>query len=99
MFNSSEDQQLFKIAISGDTDSEYIGLGLTAVQTIDDTRITIEFLELKEEEAKAALKSGNISAYVVLPENFIDNAIAGNVDKIRFVTTAGDLGNYDHAEK
>ncbi|MBR6806925.1 MAG: ABC transporter permease [Clostridia bacterium] len=92
MFNSSEDQQLFKIAISGDTDSEYIGLGLTAVQTIDDTRFTIEFLELKEEEAKAALKSGNISAYVVLPENFIDNAIAGNVDKIRFVTTAGDRG-------
>lgn len=91
-FNSDEDQQKFKVAITGDTDSEYIGLGLAAVQTIDNTRFTMEFLELKEHEAKVMLQNGEISAYVVLPENFIENAIAGDMEKIRFVTTSGDRG-------
>ena len=91
-FNSDEDQQMFKIAITGDTDDEYISLGLAAVQTIDDTRFTLEFLELEEDEAKKMLEKGKLSAYVVLPENFIDNAIAGKMEKIRFVTTSGDRG-------
>lgn len=91
-FNSGEEQQMFKVAITGDTDGDYISLGLAAAQTIDDMRFSMEFLELDEAEAEKLLKKGEISAYVVLPENFVDNAIAGKVDKIRFVTTSGDRG-------
>jgi len=91
-FNSDEEQQMFKVAITGDTEGDYISLGLTAMETIDDMRFTMEFLELEEKEAESLLKKGEISAYAVLPENFVDNAIAGKVDKIRFVTTSGDRG-------
>ena len=91
-FTNSEDQQIFKVAITGDTESEYISFGLAAVQTIDDSRFTMEFLTMKESEAKEKLISGELSAYVVLPDNFIENAIDGNLEKIRFVTTSGDRG-------
>lgn len=91
-FANSEEQQIFKVAITGDTEGDYISLGLAAMKTIDDMRFTMEFLELDKDEAEEMLKSGEISAYAVLPENFIENALKGKVEKIQFVTTSGDRG-------
>lgn len=91
-FNNDSEQKLFKVAITGDTDGDYIDLGLTALKTLDNTRFTMELLELTEEEAREGLVDGSISAYVVLPDNFIENALKGKVEKIRFVTSAGGDG-------
>ena len=90
--NDAEEAAKFKVAITGDTESDYIKLGLTALETLDDTRFTIEFLTLTEDEAHEMLSRGEISAYAVLPEYFIENALAGYIDPIKYVTSAGSGG-------
>ncbi len=85
---NSADKQRFKIAITGDTDNKYTQLGMAVLQNFDDTRFAMELIELTTDEAKQALKSGGISAYVILPENFIERALYGDVDKVVYVTSA-----------
>ena len=84
-----EDKQRFRIAISGDTSDEYVQMGMLALQAFDDTRYAMEILELPQEEARRQLQRGEISAYVVLPEDFIERALRGDMDKVTYVTHAG----------
>ena len=77
------------IALSGDTDNPMTQMGISAIQTFDDTRFAMEFVELPENEARSALKRGKISAIVIFPEDFIDRALKGDVEPITFVTTPG----------
>jgi hypothetical protein len=48
----------------------------------------MELLTLTEEEAEKRLKSGEISAYAILPENFVERAMKGDVDTVTYVTSA-----------
>ncbi len=91
-YSNSEENSKFNIGIAGDTDNDYLKWGMTALQTLDDTKFSIEFLMLDEESAKKKLSNGDISAYVVLPEDFIEKALSGNVEPIRYVTTPGSTG-------
>lgn len=86
---NSEENQRFKIAITGDLDDKYSQLGLAVLQNFDDTRFAIELVEMTTDEAEAQLKKGAVSAYVVLPENFIERALSGDVDRVTYVTSAG----------
>lgn len=86
---NSADQQRFQIAITGDTSGDYVQIGLVALQAFDDTRFSMEILELEQEEARQQLLAGKISAYVILPENFIERALYGDVDTVTYVTHAG----------
>lgn len=79
----------FKIAITGDTEGDYIELGMTALQTLDDTRFAMDIIEMEQKEAEKALRKGEISAYVVLPEDFIERAIKGETDRVTYVTSSG----------
>lgn len=89
IFGNKEENTRFKIAITGDTDSPYIEWGMVAMRTFDETRFSIDFIEMPEDEAEKALASGGISAYVVLPEDFVDKAIRNEVEPIKYVTTPG----------
>ena len=86
---SSDEKTKFKIAITGDTKGNYIQFGLTAVQNFDNTRFAMEIIELKEDEAREQLRAGKISAFVVLPENFIDRAMRGDIEPVKYVTNEG----------
>lgn len=83
------DKQKFKIAITGDTSGQYVQMGVMALQAFDDTRFAIEILELPENEARQQLMGGKIAAYVVLPEQFIERALRGDMDTVTYVTSAG----------
>lgn len=89
MFTNREDKQPVNIAITGDTDNEYMKWGMSALQSLDETRFSIKLLNITEEEAVSALEKGEIAAYVVFPENFIEKAINGNVEPVKYVTTNG----------
>lgn len=89
---NSEEFKKFNIALTGDTDSEYIDLGLTVMRTMDSSRFSIEFIEMSETEAQKALSKGEISAYVVLPPKFIENALNGKNETIKYVTSPGGGG-------
>lgn len=92
IFNNGEDDQRFKIGLAGDTDNSYIQWGVAAMQTFDESRFSMEFVEMTETEAESALQKGEISAYVVLPEAFMDKAVHGEVEPVRYVTTPGMVG-------
>lgn len=85
-----EQNQKFKVGVTGDWDNSYTKLGLAALQEFDDTRFSIEITPMDREEADRRLQQGSISAYVVFPENFIERALKGDVDKVTYVTTPGN---------
>lgn len=87
MDNNSEKNQKFKIAIAGDPGEQYLDMGIAALQSMDSTRFALDIITLDESQAASQLQKGEISAYAVFPENFIDDALNGIINPIRFVTT------------
>lgn len=88
----AEEQKPFPIAISGYTDDAFFQMGLSAVQSFDSTRFSLEIRMMEEGAAAQALRKGEISAYAVIPQEFIDSAFRGEVIPIKFVSTAGASG-------
>lgn len=90
---NKEENTMAILGISGDTDDSFLKMGLGALQAFDDTKYSIEIRNLEEDEAAAALKKGELSAYIVVPEKFMEKALRGELDPMRFVTTAhtGDV--------
>ncbi len=89
---NSEENTKFKIAIVGNAEEEYFDLGFAAVQSLDSTRFALELVRMDEQEAKKELEKGEISAYVVVPEDFIDAAFEGKMLTLSFVTGVGSTG-------
>ena len=75
------------VGVTGNIDDPLLQLGLNALKTFDDSKFSIELLPYEENEAKDALTKGEISAYIVMPEDFVNKALYGQVERIRFVTT------------
>lgn len=82
---NSEDKSLAKIGLVGDMEGSYLGIGIEAVTTLDPSQLTINFVEMDYEEARAALSSGDITIYVVIPEGFIDDIVSGKNPKLDMV--------------
>lgn len=91
-FFGREGNHRYYVALVGDTDDTYLQWGLAAVQSIDDSRFSLEFVEMEEDAAKKALGKGEISAYVVFPEGFMEMAVTGIIEPITYVTAAGAEG-------
>ncbi len=89
---NSDENTVFKVGITGDTENEYLKWGIAAVQAFDDTRFTIEFVNMEEEEAVENLSNGTLTAYIDLPTGFIEGVMTGDLIPIRFVTTPGASG-------
>lgn len=79
----------FKVALAGDTDDPYMQWALVALQSVDEERFSVAIVEMPEAEAQAALEKGEISAYAILPQDFMENALAGDVMPVTYVTSAG----------
>lgn len=81
-----------KIGVTGDTDNKYFQLGLQTLSAIDSSRFTIQIIEVEEATAKNLLLKGEISAYVVIPEGFMKDAMHGTIRPIKYVTGSGGSG-------
>lgn len=90
--NSDSENQTFQVGITGDTDNRYFSLGKAALETFDSSRFSIKITVMSEKEAKASLQKGNISAYVVIPEGFIEDALYGKIKPLKYVSTNGSVG-------
>ena len=55
-------------------------LGLSAFGSIDDSIGAVDIIEMSEDEAKDKMKSGDVSAYAVIPRNYISNIQNGSND-------------------
>lgn len=90
---AGEDDDPLHVALVGTADDPVLQVGISALTTLDESRYTVTIHTMTEEEAAAALADGQISAYVVIPEGFMEEAMYGRFMPIRYVgaTGTGDL--------
>lgn len=75
-----EGQERYRIGLVGDVSDSYLGFGIAALQTMDDSRLMIELIEMTEAEAESALARGELTSVVRVPEGFLDAIVYGNND-------------------
>ena len=80
-----------RVGIVSATENSYLKWGLAAMQ-FDSSAMSLKPVLMEEAEAARALERGQIAAYVVFPEEFIENAMAGQVGQLRLVSTLGATG-------
>lgn len=87
---AGEGQQRYRIGLVGDVSGSYLGFGIAALQTMDDSRLMIELVEMSETEAEAALSRGELTAVVRVPDDFLDSIVYGKNDT--YVTYSAPSG-------
>ena len=90
----ASEKQKYKLGVVGDTDDEMISLGIYMIGTLDESRYMIELVEYADEEAaRNAMRSAEISAYIVITEEFSDalNSMT-NDKKLKYYATSGQKG-------
>ncbi len=90
--SQSDKNNKFVIAIVGDTEDTYLDMGIKALETIDSSRFAIEFTHTDEENAKTSLKNGDVSAFVVIPDDFVESVMYGEIIPIKFYTSPDSVG-------
>ena len=90
LFSDAEEKKPITIGVTGDTDNDYLQFGITAMQTMDDTRYSIIFKEMDEDEARTAMNNNEISAYAIFPEDFIEKALRAEIEPVTFVTATNN---------
>lgn len=85
-------QAKFRVGLVGTAGDTYLELGLAALETFDDSRFAVEIITMDEAQAERELIRGNIPAYVVIPEGFMDAALRGEILPLKYVSTSGAVG-------
>ena len=87
-----------RVGLIGDFENEYLGFGLFAIQNMDPSRFSVEFVvydeattDAAEDAARADLLRGRLGAYVRIPDTFIDGIRRGKIEPIRYVATSGSV--------
>lgn len=89
--NTKEERSKIKVALVGDFAESYFEFGISAIQSLDSSRFSIEILELNEDEAVSALARREIVGYVIIPEGYIIDAVSGKVERLSFVTNQNGI--------
>lgn len=90
--NADDSRLEFPIGLVGVPDSGTLRLGLSAIDSLDDLGVAVEFVELSAEEAPQALEDGRVKAYVVIPEGFVSAANHGQLKTIEYVSAPQAAG-------
>ena len=88
-----QNQKKYQIGIVGNIEDSYLGFGIFAVQTLDDSRFMVDFIPMTEEEAQKAFRKAALAAYVIIPDEFLASVISGaNDTPITYVASEGQKG-------
>lgn len=88
--DSDDEDSLVSIGIVGDMTDSYLGMAVSALQNQDSSRFSLSVRTISDEsDAAAMLSRGELAAYIIMPDNFIAEAIDGDLKKITCVTSAG----------
>ena len=84
--DSKEEEQKINVGIVGDPKDSYIGMGITALDRLDSSRYSIEFVKLSEKEAKQKLEKSQIAGYIIITDEFLEALGRGEHEKLKFVS-------------
>ncbi|MBQ7955496.1 MAG: ABC transporter permease [Lachnospiraceae bacterium] len=89
-----EDERQLKVSVGlvGELDT-YMGYDINVMLDVLSSRFGAEFVSVTEKEARQRIHNGTMSAYVLLPEDLVENISMGKNDKpITYVTSDGKRG-------
>ncbi len=89
---NDEDSRKIKVGLVGDTKDTYLDLGITTLQNLDSSRLSIEFIEMDEVSAKKKLEEHEISGYVFVPDDFISGVAHGENPTAKYIMLNGPEG-------
>lgn len=84
-----EKTEKLSVGMVGTASDRLLGMGMNALLSMDSSEISVEFLQMEEPQARTALEKGEITAYIVFPEGFMDKALMGEITPLQFVSAAG----------
>ena len=87
-WEQDESFRKLQIGIVGTADDHLMQMAVDAVKTMDSSHLSVTFAEMGEQQAISRLERGEISAYLVFPEGFLERAMQGEILPIRFVSAA-----------
>lgn len=87
-----ESKKKTQVGVVADRSLDFVSQIFDGLENFDASRFALDFLFLEEDEALEKLRAKEISAYVVVPDDFVESVYAGNVDPVRYVTLSGASG-------
>ena len=81
-----------QVGVVADRSIGFVAEIFDGLENFDASRFALDFIFLDEEEALRRLRAKELSAYVVVPDDFVDSVYAGQVDPVRYVTLSGASG-------
>ena len=82
---SEEGNAKLKLGIVGGRGETYLGTGLGMLNNMDSSRFAISYEQMDRETAAAALRRGEIQAYLDVPDDFLTALADGENKTIRYV--------------
>ena len=89
---ADETRQLALVGVVGDDSNPYVRIGVDALETFDTARDELKFVFLDEQSAIDGLRDGRLSAFLYLPDGFVESIYAGEIRPIQFITLEGASG-------
>lgn len=88
-----QDDQKYRIGVVGDMSDSYLGFGINAIQSMDDSRFMVELVTMTDEEAREAFEKGELYAIVQIPEGVMESIESGANDRpISYIASEGQKG-------
>lgn len=87
-----ENKQRFKVGVIGNTEDSFLNFGIDAIMKMDTSRFAIEFTPMTEDEARSMMRRGELSAFIIVPDGFIDEISHGTVVSMKYVTASNAVG-------
>lgn len=89
---SGEKDKPVRVALCGNIQGDFLETGLRLMENLDASRFTMELLPMEQEAAEEALSRGEVAAMVIVPKNFLEAAMTGQILPLEFVSTARSSG-------
>ena len=79
-----------KVGVAGDVESgQMLRLAIYALENFDATRYSLELVKADEAECAQRMRTGELNAYIVVPDGFEEAMYRGETRPIRYVSTEG----------
>lgn len=83
---SADEKQVARIGIVGDLSDSYLGVGIHVLMNMEGVKSLADIRTMEDSEAEEKFASGEISAYLIVPDGFIDSLLTGENKEILYVT-------------
>lgn len=89
---ADEEKQVAQIGIVGDLSDSYLGIGINVLMNMEGIKSLADIQLMEQNEALERFASGEISAYLLVPDGFIGSLLTGENKEIIYVTAEETKG-------